>query len=164
MWFKNKDVGLDFVERAPQRFVVVRELAATPDEVFGILADGDSWPRWFPDMREVAWQTPAPHTVGSIRHVRLKSLRAKERFIAWEPGKRWSFVVFASTAPFTRAMVEDYVLEPLPGGHTRLTVNACFEPSLLGTILLPILRRVFGKMFDKAGDGLRDHIAKGAHR
>lgn len=164
MWFKNQDVGLDYVASAPFRFVTVRELAASPEEVFAILADGDSWPRWFPDFRRVEWTTPEPRGVGSVRHVTLKALQAKERFLAWEPGRRWSFVLYESTLPVLGAMVEDYAMEPLANGHTRLTINACYTLRWFARPIHPILRAVFGKLFAKAGDGLQEYIARGAHR
>jgi uncharacterized protein YndB with AHSA1/START domain len=159
MWFKNSDVALDYFDSAPFRFVNTRELAASPNEVFAILADADAWARWSSDVREVRWLTPEPHGVGSERHVVLKSLQAKERFIAWEPGRRFVFTILEITVPVTSAMAEDYVLEPLPSGGTRLTWTACYTLKPLARVIHPILRAIFGKMFRRAADELRDHVA-----
>ena len=163
MWFKNKPVGLDYFEAAPFRFVNECELNATPEEVFAILADGDTWATWFSDFRSVTWLTPEPRRAGSQRHVVLKSLQAKEEFLAWEPGRRMAFYMLETTLPITACMAEDYQLEPLPNGRSKLSWTAAYTPKPLARVIHPLLRVIFGRMFLSATEGLKRYVAAG-HR
>lgn len=163
MWFKNERVGLDYLDAAPFRFVNECELTATPDEVFAILADADAWPRWFSDFRSATWLTPEPRGVGARRHVVLKSLQAKEEFLAWEPGRRFAFFMLETTLPLTSSMAEDYALEALPNGRTRLVWTAAYTLKPLARVIHPILRVIFGRMFSRATAGLQRYVGAG-HR
>ena len=40
-------VDMSFTEQAPLTIVNVVDLNASPDRVFAIFADVDSWPEWF---------------------------------------------------------------------------------------------------------------------
>src|SRR5262249_61315072 len=67
MRFPCRPVDASFFETAAMRFKNAVDLDARPDDVFAILDDGDSWPRWFGGMRKVAWTSEKPHGVGSTR-------------------------------------------------------------------------------------------------
>ena len=50
--------------------IVVTDIAATPSEVFGVIADFERGPRWQPNMRSARWTSPAPRGVGSTLRAR----------------------------------------------------------------------------------------------
>jgi uncharacterized protein YndB with AHSA1/START domain len=74
MRFKCRPVGLDFIDGAAYRFENVVELEVSPEAVFNIFADGESWPRWFHDIKRVVWTSPEPKGVGTTRTVTLTTM------------------------------------------------------------------------------------------
>ncbi len=62
-------VGLDFIDRAPFRFVSTVDLAITPEQLFEVLDDAESWPHWATAITKVTWTSPQPHGVGTTRTV-----------------------------------------------------------------------------------------------
>ncbi len=60
-------VGLDFIDSAPFRFVSTVDLAITPEQVFEVLDDAESWPQWATAITKVTWTSPQPHGVGTTR-------------------------------------------------------------------------------------------------
>jgi carbon monoxide dehydrogenase subunit G len=154
MKFACRPVGLDFIESAPLRFVNEVEINASPEEVFKVLADAESWPRFLKDAIKAEWTSPEPHGVGSTRTLILKGMTAQEHFIAWEPGKRFTFFVPEITAPLARAICEDYRLEPAGRGKTRFTYVVACEPGLLLRLTGPFGRWLLGSMFRKVAHSL----------
>ena len=65
-------VGLDFIDSAPFRFVSTVELAITPEQVFEVLDDAESWPQWATAITKVTWTSPPPHGVGTTRTVDMR--------------------------------------------------------------------------------------------
>jgi hypothetical protein len=41
-----RGVGLDFIDSAPFRFVSTVDLTITPEQLFEVLDDAESWPQW----------------------------------------------------------------------------------------------------------------------
>jgi len=154
MKFACRPVGLDFIESAPLRFVYTVDIDASPEDVFKVLADVDAWPRFLEDARKAQWLSPVPHGVGSARTLILKGLTAQEHFIAWEPGKRFTFYIAEMTAPLARALCEDYRLEPAGRGKTRFTYIVACDPSLLLKLTGPVGRGLLGSMFRKVAYSL----------
>ena len=119
---------IDWLTRAPLRVEARAESAASPDAVFAVLADHEHWPEWFPRVREVTVLGEQREGVGARRRVALRGMTVDEEFIAWDPGKRWAFTGYESRPRFTRALVEDCVLTPLPGGGTGITYTMYMDP------------------------------------
>ena len=46
--------------RAPFRFVSTVDLAITPEQLFEVLADAESWPQWATVITKVVWTSPEP--------------------------------------------------------------------------------------------------------
>lgn len=161
MRFNCRPVGLDFIEGALWRFENVVELEASPEAVFDIFADGESWPRWFDDIKRVVWTSPEPKGVGTTRTVTLTTMTVDEHFLAWERGRRFAFRFEACSLPLCRAGLEDYRLEDLPGGRTRFTYSVYLEPTLVVRLAGPIARAQFASMFRRAAQGLRTYVAAG---
>jgi uncharacterized protein YndB with AHSA1/START domain len=116
-----------FTSTAPLRSTVTREVGASPDRVFEVLADTDSWSRWFPGLHAATWTSTAPHGVGSTRQVRLGPLQVDEEFIVWEPGDRFGFTFTDVNLPGTRAGVELVELVPVGAGRTRVAYTIALE-------------------------------------
>lgn len=164
MRFQCRPVGLDFIEGAAWRFENVVDLDASPEAVFDIFADGESWPQWFDGIRSVVWTSPEPKAVGTTRTVTLTTMTVYEYFLAWERGRRFAFRFEAASLPLCQAGLEDYRLEALPNGRTRFHYGVYLEPSLVARLLGPIVRAQFSTMFRRAAEGLREHVAAGHGR
>ncbi|MEY2473067.1 MAG: hypothetical protein QOK28_2396 [Actinomycetota bacterium] len=118
---------VDWIDHAPLRVEARAESTASPDEVFAVLADHARWPEWFPRVRKVTVLGPA-EGVGARRRVELPGMTVDEEFIVWDPGARWTFTGYEARPRFTRSLVEDCVLTPLPGGGTAISYTMYMDP------------------------------------
>jgi hypothetical protein len=161
MWFDVEAVPLAFTESSPYHIENIVRIEASPARVFEIWATGERQRDWFQDFVDNRWTSPAPHGVGAEREVELALLTVKERFLAWEPGKRMTFHIYGITLPLVTAMVEDLRLEPDGEGATRMTWRVHYRPSLLMRLVHPVGRAVFGRLFRRSAAGLaryaKDH-------
>ena len=153
MWFQVRPVDLSFTKSSPFQFHNEAVIRAAPERVFEIMALGEEQRVWFKDFVEVRWTSAPPHGVGSMREVELKTLTVKERVLAWDPGKRLSFCIYAITVPLVSAMVEDLELIAEDGG-TRVRWIVHYEPSLVMRALHGPVRSKFGEMFRQTLEGL----------
>jgi uncharacterized protein YndB with AHSA1/START domain len=136
-------VDLSFADKGTPRLQVTLELAASPTAIFDALIDCGAWPTWFIDCLGCSWLSNGTPGEGSVREIRLKLVRAKERILAAEPGRRFAFTVLESSGPpLVKALLEDFRLEPL-GGGTRLIWTMDYRPTPLGWLLQPVFRRLF---------------------
>lgn len=163
MHFTCRAVELDFLDSAAWRFENIVELNASSGEVFGIFADGESWPKWFDGVQRVVWTSPEPKGVGTTRTVTLSVTPLKvtvhERFLAWEPGQRFTFRFEGVSLPLFNAGIEDYRLEDLRGGLCRLTYTVCLEPTAVVRMAGPVARQSFARMFRNGAQGLQSYAA-----
>lgn len=114
-------VGLEFIENAPLKFSNSVDLAITPEQLFEVLADAESWPRWASVITKVTWTTPEPRGIGTTRVVDMRGgLVGDEEFLAWEPHTRMAFRFNSCTTGAVAAFAEDYRVVPTPEG-CRLT-------------------------------------------
>jgi carbon monoxide dehydrogenase subunit G len=122
-------VDLDFIDNAPFVFRNSVDLAITPEQLFEVLGDAESWPRWAPVITKVTWTSPEPRGVGTTRIVAMRGgIVGDEEFLAWEP---FSHMAFRFNECSTRAVVafaEDYRVEVIPGG-CRLTWAMAQKPA-----------------------------------
>src|SRR2546423_13125081 len=95
---------LDWIDDAPVRVEARADSAASPEDVFAILADHEQWPQWFPSVRKVTVLGEA-EGVGAPRRGNIPRASVDEEFIAWEPGARWSVTGFAGKPRFTKSRV-----------------------------------------------------------
>ena len=158
MWFDLEMGNLDFVKNAKFKFENSVDLSAPPDKVFDLFADCSSWAKWFPDVVHADWETAPPHGLGSRRIVKLKTLTAREEFIAWEPGKRYTFTVYALSVPMLQRMVEDYQLIPRAEGGSTLMWNVYYEPLWFLRPFNRLIRPVFNRMFKRGMKGLAEFV------
>ena len=112
-------VDLDFIAHAPFRFVSTVDLTITPEQLFEVLGDAESWPRWATVITKVVWTSPEPRGVGTTRTVSMRGhIVGDEEFIAWEPHSHMAFRFNQSTSNAVAAFAEDYrVVETSNGCH-----------------------------------------------
>lgn len=148
--------SVDFFERAPLKVQERAVVAKSPDEVFAAFADAPSWPRWFPLMTRCDWVSTETSGVGAERVVHLTLLGTyRERFIAWEPGRRFSFTMTETSSPLARALAEDFRFSPVDGGAaTAIDWTLAAEPRLVGRIARPILVATMKRVFRESGHRL----------
>jgi len=140
-------VDLAWLDRAPQRFSNDVDIALTPDELFGVLARADTWPRWAKVIKHVEYTSPEPHGVGTTRVVRMAGgMVGDEEFLAWEPGRQMAFRFNTSATRTLKAFLENYRLEPIAGG-TRLTWELGMHTGGASKLFAPISTPVTNAMF-----------------
>jgi hypothetical protein len=154
MWFDVEAVPLSFTESAPYLIENTVGIDAPAARVFEILATGERQADWFKDFVACRWTSAEPHEVGSEREIELKALTVKERFLAWEPGKRLTFHIYGITIPLVTAMIEDMVIEPTGDRTCRFTWRVHYRPTILMRLIHPIGRAIFGSMFRASAKGL----------
>lgn len=146
-------VDLSFTDpdshQAPFLFRNSVDLAITPEQLFEVLADAESWPRWATVITKVTWTSPEPYRVGTTRTVDMRGgLVGNEEFIAWEPFTRMAFRFNECSTQAVAAFAEDYRVEVIPGG-CRLTWTMAQKPAgparlgmyVFGPLLNMALRR-----------------------
>lgn len=149
-----RPVDDSFFQSAPLVIPVTVELAASPAAVWEALGSDRMW-SWLPLLDRLRWLTPRPLTQGAVRVLRVaRAFTIEEHFYRWEEERRATFHVVGSTRPVLDALAEDFVLEPLPGGGTRLTWTMAVAPrpalpGWLAKALVPLLKP--GNRFAIAG-------------
>ena len=144
MWIDLQRSDSSFAETSPFQLRNEAIISATPEQVFDAITM--TMEEWFADIRGVEWTSPPPHAAGATRIVRLKALSVKERFVNWEPGKRFTYAMDAISVPIVKQLMGDVHLSP-SGGGTRVEWVLHYRPSLLMRAVHPIARAIFGKMF-----------------
>ena len=158
MWFDMQRGSLEWASEAPLTFHNETILDATCDEVFDILADVDQWSDWFEEFEGAEWITLGSPDVGSERVVHLDIMDAREEFLAWEPGRRFSFCLKSATLPLANWLVEDYRMTPVEGNRCSFEWDVYCQPRALLKPFSPLLRLQFGTMFDRATKGLATYV------
>ncbi|MBW0017591.1 MAG: SRPBCC family protein [Mycobacterium sp.] len=147
--FPCERVDLSFIDTAPHRFRNSVDLAITPEQLFAVLGDAESWPRWATVITKVTWTSPEPRGVGTTRTVEMRGgIVGNEEFLSWEPYTRMAFRFNECSSKAVAAFAEDYLVELIPGG-CRLTWTMAQKPAgparfamvLVGPLLNIALRR-----------------------
>lgn len=134
-----REVGMEFFDEAPARFVAEVEIAATPSDVFDAFEDAASWPQWALPITRVEWTSPPPFGVGTTRTVTMIGGVGKEVFIAWERERRMAFRFTETSMPNTAAFAEDYQVTDLGNGRTRVRWIMAMEPTGPSATMLRVL-------------------------
>jgi carbon monoxide dehydrogenase subunit G len=147
--FPCERVDTGFTETAPVRFRNSVDLAITPEQLFEVLSDAESWPRWAKVITKVTWTSPEPRGVGTTRIVEMRGgIVGNEEFLAWEPFSHMAFRFNECSTRSVAAFAEDYRVEVIPGG-CRLTWTMAQKPAgaaklamvVVGPLLNLALRR-----------------------
>jgi hypothetical protein len=157
-------VAADALTDLPECHVNAVDLACTPERLFEILADPDSWSRWAPGIRKVEWTSPRPYGVGATRTVSLLGgMQIVEHFTVWDPGREVSFYVCEANQPVWNAFAERYAVVPVGPDACRLTWTVAYDP-LQGAFarMHPWIRPVMGLTLRGFLRLLRRYVAKTA--
>ncbi|HET9874256.1 MAG TPA: SRPBCC family protein [Mycobacterium sp.] len=147
--FPCERVDVDFIDSAPFAFRNSVDLAITPEQLFEVLSDAGSWPRWAKVITKVTWTSPEPRGVGTTRIVEMRGgIVGNEEFLAWEPFTHMAFRFNECSTKSVAAFAEDYRVEVIPGG-CRLTWTMAQKPAgaaklamvVVGPLLNLALRR-----------------------
>ncbi|MEY2470320.1 MAG: hypothetical protein QOF21_3018 [Actinomycetota bacterium] len=149
---------IDWIDHAPLRVEARAESTASPDKVFAVLADHERWPEWFPRLKQVTVIGQA-EGVGARRRVALSGMTVDEEFIVWDPGARWTFTGYDARPRFTRSLVEDCVLTPLPNGGTGISYTMYMDPVGIAGFLV---KRAVGQMRKNNTKAMQNLAARAA--
>lgn len=132
-------VDLSFVDNAPHVFRNSVDLAITPEQLFEVLSDAESWPRWAGVITKVTWTSPEPRGVGTTRTVEMRGgIVGNEEFLAWEPFTHMAFRFNECSTRAVEAFAEDYRVEVIPGG-CRLTWTMAQQPAGPSRLAMPLV-------------------------
>ncbi|HKF92535.1 MAG TPA: SRPBCC family protein, partial [Acidimicrobiia bacterium] len=109
MTHRLRTVDLDFLEKAPHRFVFEATVPASQEIVFAAISDDPSTWTWWPGHEGGAYETPAPHGVGSRREMHMGESQYRETILAWDEPTRWAYRVDESADSLIDALVEEWV-------------------------------------------------------
>ncbi|OBI52719.1 SRPBCC family protein [Mycobacterium sp. E787] len=155
--FPCERVDLGFIDTAPFRFSNSVDLAITPEQLFEVLADAESWPRWAPVITKVTWTSPEPRRVGTTRTVDMRGgMVGNEEFLAWEPFTRMAFRFNECSTQAVAAFAEDYRVEPTPGG-CRLTWIMAQKPAGPAWLALVVARPLLNLVLRRFLRNLRSY-------
>lgn len=149
MWFDIQPAELDYADRAPFRIRAEAYVHAPPHRVFEIVT-GEAMERWLPEFVALRWTSPEPFGVGSTRDLDMRTLKVKERVLAWEPGRRFAFTITGTSLPLLVQMVEDVHLTPIAARVTLLRWNVHYAPKTPLRALHPLARGLFGRLWTGA--------------
>ncbi|MFF0490987.1 SRPBCC family protein [Nocardia sp. NPDC004068] len=148
-------VDASFTATARHRFVNSVELAVTPEQVFEVLAEADTWPKWASVITHVEWTSPEPRGVGTTRTVRMRAgMVGDEEFLVWEPFRRMAFRFNASTVKGITAFAENYDIVPTAEG-CRLTWTLAMSGDRATEVSLRLFRPVMNLTFRRFLRNLR---------
>lgn len=146
-----------WIERAPERTTAAREIAASPQEIWAVLADHGSWPEWFEAVKGVT-VTGAASGVGAERRVSLPGLQIDEEITVWDVGERYAFTATAMSRAIFKSLAERITLEDLSGERTRVAYTQAFDPSWWFRVPFKLVRRRFERDLRDALNGLAARV------
>ncbi len=150
-------IGIDFFGSAPTRYQATVEIFASPEQVFAVLLDAESWVRWALPITAVEWTSGFPIDVGSTRTVDMRGgLIGYEEFIAYEHGVRMAFRFNEASKGGIRAFAEDCQIADLGGGRCRVEWTMAIEtvrisPKIATKVIDPVMSVMVKRMLRKFG-------------
>lgn len=152
-------VGLDYLDTAPVRFEMSETIRATPEEIFAVFLDAESWTKWVFAITEVVWTSPFPLEVGSTRTVHMRGgMTGHEEFIAWEPGVRMAFRFNEASKGGTSAFAEDYRVTDLGDGRCRVDWVMAMTPAGIGRHTMRPVKPIMGFFLRRTFAGFRRYV------
>ena len=133
------------------------DIAATPEQVWGVLSDVEYWPEWTESVSVARRIDDGPIKPGS--RTRLKQPRLPET--EWvvrdiEPGRSFSWV---STGPGARTTAT-HEIEALPGGGSRVRLGI-EQGGLLGPVVGRLYRGLTERYLTMEAEGLKRRVEGG---
>jgi hypothetical protein len=124
---------------------------AAPDAVYGLLADGSTWPSWSPlgSFELIEPGDGVPEGLGAVRLFTTGRHKSRERVVERRPGEAFSYVLEAGLP--LRDYRAEVTLTPA-GGGTAIRWRSTFRAKVPGTGWL--YRWQLGKFIGQTVDGL----------
>ncbi|MFN8017425.1 MAG: SRPBCC family protein [Acidimicrobiales bacterium] len=120
---------LSFADTAPVIAETIGVIDGSAAEVWAVIVDHGSWPRWFTDVKACEATSDPPAGVGSTRRVTLaRGAAVDELFIAWDEPELWAFTAVEAPPAFS-ALVERVTLRQLGPQLTEVTYRMAIRPS-----------------------------------
>ena len=118
----------EWIDKAPIKIRASREIVASPDEVWAVLAAHERWPEWFDALARA--EGTGGEGLGSTRSVWIKKWRIDEEFIVWDEPKAFGFVVLTADGPigrFAQTLLERVDIQVLSTDRVRVSYMQGFE-------------------------------------
>jgi hypothetical protein len=158
--FPCERVSVSFTQTAPYRFTNSVDLAITPEQLFEVLADAESWPHWASVITKVTWTSPEPRGVGTTRTVDMRGgIVGDEEYLTWEPFTRMAFRFNECSTRAVAAFAEDYRVEVIPGG-CRMTWTLAQKPAGPAKLAMFVARPLLNLAFRRFLSNLRRYTDK----
>lgn len=131
--------------------------AADADTVYGLLADGATWPTWSPlgSFELLREGDAGGQSVGAVRVFHTGRVHSVERIVEAVPGRRHSYVLERGLP--LRDYRADIDLSPGPDG-TVIRWRSTFGPKIPGTGW--VYRRGLGRFIERTVHGLAARAAE----
>jgi carbon monoxide dehydrogenase subunit G len=154
-------VGLDFIDDAPYRFVSTVDLPITPEQLWEVLDDAESWPHWATVITNVTWTSPQPHGVGTTRLVTMRGgIIGDEEYLVWKPYSHMAFRFNEASSASIKGFAEDYRIEATADGCHLTWVMAMKPNGAAAHLGMSLGRPVMSWLFQKFLYNLRDYARK----
>jgi carbon monoxide dehydrogenase subunit G len=156
-----EQVGLEFIDTAPFRFVSTVDLPVSPEQVWEVLDDAESWPHWATAITKVTWTSPQPHGVGTTRVVNMRGgITGDEQYLAWDPFSHMAFRFNEASTGSIAAFAEEYRIVQTPGGCHLTWVMAMKPNGVAARLGMTAGRPVMSWLFQKFLHNLRDYSTR----
>jgi hypothetical protein len=86
--------------------------------------------------------------------------KINERFVAWDPPRRWAFTILDANLPGIVSVVEQALIDPAGGGKTVLTYVLAADVAPYMRPLVPALRWRLAGLFKKGLPGIENQVAR----
>ncbi|NDH83587.1 MAG: SRPBCC family protein [Acidimicrobiia bacterium] len=158
---REHDVGTpaDWTDRAPLKIRAVREIRATPQEVWDVLCDHERWPEWFSALDKA--EATGGTGLGSTRTVWVAKKPIHEEFIVWDEPRSWGFSVVEAEGPLglvTETLNERVDIQVLSDDRVRVTYLMALQPKPRTGLLFRVLKRQLTKTLRQSLAGLERRL------
>jgi hypothetical protein len=134
-------------------------IEARPEVAFAAASDPERQLEWDAGrMRSVQKLSPGPLGKGARYRASFKGMgKVEYDYEDYEPPRRFTH---RSRLPIG-TMRHTFVFEPSDGG-TRMTQEGSFEPTFLGRLATPVVRRMLARTFPRIAESIQAHLRGGA--
>lgn len=154
-------VGMDYFDNAPIKTVSEVIINVSPQTLFKVFEDADSWPLWVDAIENVEWTSPKPFGLGTTRTVSMSGgIVGDEVFTAWTQDKEMAFCFTHCTSKMMATFAERYEVEDLGNNQCHLRWTVGQTPAGFGKLMLPLSKPLLRKMFQKIMNQLKDYCEK----
>ncbi len=134
-----KPVNLNFFKTANLSVTSVIEAKCTQELLMETIRGTTIWTEWAFAITNVDWTCKKPYGLNSTRTVSmLGGLTVKELFFHWQENQHVAFYVTESNIPCMESFAEDYLIEDLGNGITRLTWTVAMQMTGIFRIFAPV--------------------------